>query len=265
MSGWVLAALLAGLAGALLVPPRVSVRDEAGGRACGGISGVGAGAGWADGLGEPGAIGWRGPAARAGWMVRWRWLLAALAGAGAASFVGGRAGLFAAPVAVVAAWVALGRVEPAAVRRDREQARRELPHVVRLLGTALAAGAAPVDALEVVAEALPGAATRRLLPVAVQLRLGADPVATWAVLAGDPALAPLGRALARAQSGGVPVATAVARLADDLTRAARADVEDRARAVGVRAAAPLGLCLLPAFLLIGIVPLVGGLLSSLAL
>ncbi|MCW2792983.1 MAG: type secretion system protein, partial [Nocardioides sp.] len=43
------------------------------------------------------------------------------------------------------------------------------------------------------------------------------------------------------------------------------DVEDRARAVGVKAALPLGLCLLPAFVLIGIVPLVAGLLTTLAL
>lgn len=245
MSGWVPAALVAGLAGALLVPPPVGAR---------GLGGLPDGADL-----SPAAVG------RVGWMVRWRWLLAALAGAGAASFIGGPAGLLAAPAAMVTAWVTLGRVEPAEVRREREQARRELPHVVRLLGTALAAGAAPADALEVVAQALPGAATGRLQPVAVRLRLGADPIATWAALTADPALAPLGRALARAQSGGVPVATAVARLADDLARAARADVEDRARAVGVRAAAPLGLCLLPAFLLIGIVPLVGGLLRSLAL
>ena len=52
---------------------------------------------------------------------------------------------------------------------------------------------------------------------------------------------------------------AVERLADDLGHQARADVEDRARAVGVKAAVPLGLCLLPAFVLIGIVPLVAGL------
>ena len=53
-----------------------------------------------------------------------------------------------------------------------------------------------------------------------------------------------------------PVVAAVERLADDLARAGRAESEDRARAVGVKAAVPLGLCLLPAFVLIGIVPLV---------
>ena len=55
------------------------------------------------------------------------------------------------------------------------------------------------------------------------------------------------------------------RLAGDLARRARADAEDRARAVGVKAALPLGLCLLPAFVLVGIVPLVAALLTSLEL
>ena len=50
----------------------------------------------------------------------------------------------------------------------------------------------------------------------------------------------------------------MARLAEDLRRAARADVETRARAVGVKAAVPLGVCLLPAFVLVGVVPLVAG-------
>jgi hypothetical protein len=61
------------------------------------------------------------------------------------------------------------------------------------------------------------------------------------------------------------VARAVERLADDLAASARAEVEDRARAVGVRAAVPLGVCLLPSFLLLGIVPLVVGLVSGLRL
>ena len=56
----------------------------------------------------------------------------------------------------------------------------------------------------------------------------------------------------------------MARLAVDLRRGARARVEARARAVGVRAALPLGLCLLPAFVLLGVVPLVAGSLPVLA-
>ncbi len=43
----------------------------------------------------------------------------------------------------------------------------------------------------------------------------------------------------------------------------RAEIEDLARTVGVRAALPLGVCLLPAFLLIGIVPVVVASLAAL--
>jgi len=198
-------------------------------------------------------------------MLRWRPLWSLLVAVAALTFLGGPVGVLAAPLAAAGCWVAIGRAEPASVRRDREQARRELPHLVRLLGAALASGAAPGEALALVAEALPGPAAERIAPVAARLRLGADPAATWRGLAEEAALAPLGRTLARAHATGTPVAASVARLADELARSARAEVEDRARAVGVKAAVPLGLCLLPAFLLVGVVPVVGGLLSQLRL
>ncbi len=151
------------------------------------------------------------------------------------------------------------------MRRDRDLARRDLPHVVGLLADALRSGQAPVDALAVVATALPGPASRRLAEVVPRLRLGVDPAQVWSDLASDPALGPLGRTLARAHRTGAPVVAAIERLAHELARSARADVEDRARAVGVKAAVPLGLCLLPAFVLIGIVPVVAGLLTTLGL
>jgi hypothetical protein len=50
------------------------------------------------------------------------------------------------------------------------------------------------------------------------------------------------------------MADGLALLAGDLRRRRRAAAEQRARSVGVRAAAPLGLCFLPAFVLIGVVP-----------
>ena len=55
------------------------------------------------------------------------------------------------------------------------------------------------------------------------------------------------------------------RLADELADRSRASVEERARGVGVKAAVPLGLCLLPSFVLLGVVPLVVSLLQSLDL
>lgn len=203
------------------------------------------------------------PRDEVGWMRRWRGLLSLLAGIGIALFLGGAAGAAIAVVAGAACWVVIGRAEPLAARREREQVARELPHLVRLLSGALAAGAAAPQALEVVAEAAPGAAGARLAGVAARLRLGADPAEVWADLARAPALGPLGRALARAHATGAPVAGAIARLSEELARDGRSAVENRARAVGVKAAVPLGVCLLPCFLLIGVVPLAAGLLTSL--
>jgi Flp pilus assembly protein TadB len=200
-----------------------------------------------------------------GWLMRQRLLVAVFAGLGGQVLVAGSGGVVVALLVAVGAWVAIGRVEPPAVRREREAVRRQLPHVVSLFGSALRGGAAPGAGVHLVCQALPGPAADRLRSLAAQLALGGDPVRVWAELArSDAELAALGRAMARAHQSGAPVVAAVERLADALARTARADVEDRARAVGVKAAVPLGLCLLPAFVLIGIVPLVAGLMSTLA-
>lgn len=199
------------------------------------------------------------------WLRRWRWLWVTLAAVAAAVFVGGILGLVAAGCAAVGSWHVIERAEPAQCRRDRERSRRDLPHVVGLFADALRAGQPPDQALSLVSDALPGPAAERLAAVVPRLRLGADPGQVWGELASDPALGPLGRALVRAHHSGTPVVPAVERLAEELARAARAEVEDRARRVGVKAAVPLGVCLLPAFILLGIVPIVAGLLSNLGI
>ncbi|MCL2553695.1 MAG: type II secretion system F family protein [Actinomycetia bacterium] len=204
------------------------------------------------------------PAPADGLLRRWRVPWAILAGVGAAVVVGGPLALPAGVVAAVGTWVVAGRIEPADVRRRREDVRRDLPHVVALLASALRSGAAPPAAIALVARALPGAAADRLAGVSARLELGGDPAAVWQSLGDDDVLAPLGRTLARAHRTGAPVVVEVERLGAELARRARADVEDRARAVGVRAAVPLGVCLLPAFLLLGIVPLVAGLAAAIS-
>lgn len=195
------------------------------------------------------------PADRPGLLRRGRWAWALLAGVGAAVVLGGPLALPAGGGAAALVWVAAGRLESPTLRRRREEVRRELPHVVTLLAAALRSGLAPEDAIGLVCRALPGAAAARLAPVATRLQMGGDAVAIWTALGADPELGPLGRTLARSHRTGAPVVASVERLGDELARRARADVEDRARAVGVRAAVPLGLCLLPSFLLLGIVPL----------
>ena len=155
--------------------------------------------------------------------------------------------------------------ETPAQRRERAEVARDLPLLVLFLAVALRAGAPTASAVRQAAAALPGPAADRLLVAADRIALGVPPARVWTALASDPELAAVGRALARAERTGAPVAAVVERLADDLSEAGRAQVEDRARAVGVRAAVPLGVCLLPSFLLLGIVPLVTSLVAGLRL
>lgn len=195
------------------------------------------------------------------------WLLPAVAattaGAGAWLLVGGPAGPPSGALVAAFAWVAVGRMEAPADRRRREQLEAGLPLAVDLLAACLAAGQAPGTAVAEVADALEGPLHDELAGVATRLRLGADPVGVWREVAQRPQLGRLGRCVVRAVDSGASVAEAMTRLAEDLRRDARTRVEARARSVGVRAALPLGLCMLPAFVLVGVVPLVVGSLSAL--
>jgi Flp pilus assembly protein TadB len=103
------------------------------------------------------------------WMRRYRLPLSLLAGIAALTFVGGTPGLVAAPLAAGGCWRAIGRAEPAGLRREREELRRELPHLARLLAAALAAGAAPAEAAHAVADALPGPGGRCLAQASARL------------------------------------------------------------------------------------------------
>lgn len=183
---------------------------------------------------------------------------------GAWLFVGGPAGVVAGLVAAAVARHLLAGAEPAAARREREEVERTLPHLVSLFAATLRAGAEPVAGLARVCVALPGPTADRLAPVVERSRWGASGAEVWGALTHDEALAPLGRALARSQSSGASVVQAVERLADELERESLARAEDAARRVGVAAAVPLGVCLLPAFLLLGVVPTVGALFGSVA-
>ncbi len=192
--------------------------------------------------------------------LRWVWALGAAVLVVVA--VPPPAGAAVAATAAGATWWLIGRSETRQQRRERWQATRELPQVVALLAAALRSGADPGSALRLVAHALPGPASDRLGGALSRLQLGADPGAVWDHLATDDILAPLGRALGRAHRSGISVTAQIGDLAEQLAGDQRARAEERARGVGVRAAVPLGLCLLPAFVLLGIVPIVASLLSG---
>ncbi|MDP3968630.1 MAG: type II secretion system F family protein [Nocardioides sp.] len=190
------------------------------------------------------------------WLRRHLWLWMLGAGGGTYLLLGGGLGLLAGAAAAAGVARVVRTAEMPATRRRREEVERALPAVVDLTAAALRAGAAPHTALGVVGRAWGGPVEEELARVERRLLLGADPGSVWRDLAGHPQLGPLGRALSRAHESGASVATALHQLAEETRRTARADVEGRARSVAAKAAAPLGVCMLPAFVLVGVVPMV---------
>jgi pilus assembly protein TadC len=187
-----------------------------------------------------------------------------VAGVALVLLLGGPAGVVAGVSVALAGPRLLSGLEPSARRKEREELARDLPLALDLLAACLAGGAPLQPAVAAVAAALPGACGRRLSRVATALEVGTPPAEAWAPVAeGGGVGGPAARALARAGESGAPVATAVARLAADLRAEARSRGEQAAKRAGVLAVAPLGLCFLPAFVLLGVVPVVLGLAAPL--
>jgi Flp pilus assembly protein TadB len=185
-------------------------------------------------------------------------------GLGAGLVVGGWTGLLAGTGAALGALLVLRRLEPRTVRRRRERLAADLPLVVDLLAACLVAGRPPTDALGAVAAAVGGPLADELDNVTARLRLGADPVNVWREVARRAdAVGSLGRTMARSLESGAPMAEGLRHMAGDLRRHRHSAAEQEARRVGVRAAAPLGLCFLPAFVLVGVVPAVVSAFTSL--
>ncbi|QIK67633.1 type II secretion system F family protein [Nocardioides sp. HDW12B] len=155
--------------------------------------------------------------------------------------------------------------EDRGVRRRREELEAEVVHIVDLLSAAVSAGAAPAHALHEVTALLDGAGAEALRRWSRRLRWGSEPTDVWADMATHEQLGRLGQVLLRSAVSGAPVAESLARLAEDERDRQRGQVEARVRQIEVKAAAPLGLCLLPAFVLLGIVPLVAGSVTGLVL
>jgi pilus assembly protein TadC len=187
-----------------------------------------------------------------------------LAGVALVVVVGGPAGLVLGAGAGLVGRLLLRGLEPASERAARERLEADLPTALDLLAACLGGGASTVAAVRAVAEAVPGPAGTRFAQVGAALDVGAPPGEAWERLAvGEPdgLAAGAARALTRAAEGGAPVAEAVARRAELARAQARGRREQAAARAGVLAVAPLGLCFLPAFVLLGIVPVVVGLVG----
>ncbi|MEV7924250.1 type II secretion system F family protein [Kitasatospora sp. NPDC088779] len=200
---------------------------------------------------------------------RWRPVaLAVGSGAGAAVLLGGAVGV------VVGALLAAGvhrwsaRVRSPTERRavlEEELLTRQLPLSAELLAACLGSAASPSAAVSAVGRSVGAPMGPRLVAIGAELALGAPPELCWSRLGEQhPSLAPLARCLVRTSLGGAPAAGPLIGLAQGRRTAAARAAHARVRRAGVLATAPLGLCFLPAFVLIGVVPVVIGLTTRFA-
>jgi len=142
------------------------------------------------------------------------------------------------------------------------------PRVYELLAVALRSGLPPHLAVAAVAEATdPGEGSdaggtavtaRALRTVAGRMHLGAGPAEACAGVAGG-SLEALGVVLERSVSGGGGAGAALEHAATRTRAAEDAAALARAERAGVLVAGPLGLCFLPAFVCLGVAPVVVGL------
>jgi Flp pilus assembly protein TadB len=201
--------------------------------------------------------GWRSPGPKAQ-----RFALASALGALAGALVGWPLGP-AAGVAVAAAIWWLAR------RRDRTGRGHPDPLALAatwdLLAACLRAGLPVPAAVTAIADDLPADAGRALRATADLLAMGADPVDAWAPAMSCPHTATLARGARHTARSGTALADVVAALAATVRDRAGDAAEARAERAGVLVAAPLGVCFLPAFICLGIAPVVAGLAGRLSI
>lgn len=189
------------------------------------------------------------------------WAAAVAAAAGAAAVLGGWLGLTAAALCLVLLPRWFARLEPGQVRRRRQRRAAQVPLLLDVLAASVAAGSAPGTALAAVAAAAPPELSTDLSQVWRTVQAGASVEAAFADSPTD--LGPLAEVFERSSRTGASTADLLASASAELRARRRADRLDAARRLGVRAAAPLGLCFLPGFVLLGLVPVVFGLVQQL--
>lgn len=134
-----------------------------------------------------------------------------------------------------------------------------------LMASMLDAGASPDHGLAVLARSASPPVAAALTSVRTALDLGASWDVAWSAVpatGSGGAVAELGRALRFAGTTGAPSAALVNAHAAQFRRRRNREAERRAAALGVKLVVPLGLCSLPAFVCLGVIPILVGLFPA---
>jgi Flp pilus assembly protein TadB len=171
---------------------------------------------------------------------------------------------------MTAAWLAVALavlVAPPAGRRTGDPAAsgaagHSIALALDLAAAALSSGQSLPVALSLAAPAAGPDVATALEQVARLGELGADPDQAWAQMPRDGPLGEVRRVAVRSASSGLRLAAGFERLARDIRACEAAAAAARAQRAGVFAMGPLAACFLPAFVCLGIVPVVVGVARS---
>jgi tight adherence protein C len=172
------------------------------------------------------------------------------------------------PLAVVPPAVALGRrrwITARRARRARGAVATALPDVVDLLVVAIGAGLTPMLAVRHLAALTPPPFAAAFAEVDRRVGHGqrlADALTALVDGVGDP-IRPVVAAITGAERYGAPLGPTLELLAHEARHERRRRAEEAARTLPVKLCFPLVGCILPAFVLLTVAPLIAGALRSL--
>ncbi|MEI6404161.1 MAG: type II secretion system F family protein [Actinomycetes bacterium] len=170
-------------------------------------------------------------------------------------------------VLCVAIYLALRKIVPLAQTRDAQRSNtlsyQDVVEWVDRMHIGLAAGASLHDTLISVKQRTSPRIHTCLTQYESFARAGySAPVSLHRAFEDQPLANNVVRILARAHETGVPVNSSLHSIAVDLQTAHEAHICAQIRAVSVKAVLPLGLCFLPAFIAVTVIPLAGSLISG---
>jgi pilus assembly protein TadC len=156
------------------------------------------------------------------------------------------------------------RGDPARRRAGRRaEDRLDTALMLDLLGAMIQSGTPLPHAVATLARVCAPPVRQGLETVAAALMLGTDWQGSWLLAGRDGQLQDLQEALRFGAVTGAPAASILYVQADQLRRRRRQEAERRAAALGTKLVLPLGLCALPSFICLGIVPVLMSLLPRL--
>lgn len=191
--------------------------------------------------------------------ARQRIVLGAAAGILAALVVEGWGGLVMGGCVALVATVGLGFAAP---RPNWSLLTAQLPDALDFLAVCMDAGLPTAHAVDEVARVSPSPTRGLLREIAAQLALGRAGPAAWESLRSHPVWGRVAVDVIRAEHAGTALAGVLRDHAEDARQEQREAAARRARSVGVRSVVPLMACFLPAFMAVGVVPIIASLMQS---